>query len=341
MKKAVGSNTSVFVGTFGADFPELLYRDAETMPMHQATDAGNSRAILPNRLSYFFDFKGPSLTIDTACSASLVSFHLACQSLRTRDAEQAIVGGSSVILNNDLFVSMSAMGFLFFEGRCYSFDERAEGYGRGEGVGCIMLKLLEYVLRDGDTIRAVVRNTGSNQDGKTPGITFPSGDAQTTLIRTVYAKVGLDPSETNYVEAHGTGTQAGEPIEAAALSAVFGYGGTNAHAILEALDTFIQQEDRSLMERRIPTLAGVTGSRTAEGRKRLFVLASHDQEAGKKQARQLLEYLENRKIDENRLQSLAYTLSERRSRFTFRLGITACSSTELIASLQAEDLKPI
>ncbi|THW31619.1 polyketide synthase [Aureobasidium pullulans] len=426
MKKAVGSNTSVFVGTFGADFPELLYRDAETMPMYQVTNAGNSRAILSNRLSYFFDFKGPSVTIDTACSASLVAFHLACQSLRTGDAEQAIVGGSSVILNNDLFVSMSAMGFLSPEGRCYSFDERAEGYGRGEGVGCIMLKPLEHALRDGDTIRAVVRNTGSNQDGKTPGITFPSGDAQTTLIRNVYAKVGLDPSETDYVEAHGTGTQAGDPIEAAALSAVFGklrpegdrlrigsvksnlghlegasgiagliksvlmlenrvilpsrnferpnkripldewglevptrlepwtadgprrisvngfgYGGTNAHAILEALDTFIQQEDRLLIERRIPALAGVTCSKTAEGRKRLFVLASHDQEAGRKQARQLLEYLENRTIDEKRLQSLAYTLSERRSQFKFRLGITACSSTELIASLQAEDLKPI
>jgi acyl transferase domain-containing protein len=112
--------------------------------------------------------------------------------------------------------------FLSPEGRCYSFDDRAEGYGRGEGVGCIMLKPLEHALRDRDTIRAIVRNTGSNQDGKTPGITFPSGDAQTALIRSVYAKAGLNPSETAYVEAHGTGTQAGDPIEAGALSAVFG-----------------------------------------------------------------------------------------------------------------------
>jgi acyl transferase domain-containing protein len=121
----------------------------------------------------------------------------------------------------------------------------------------------------------------------------------------------------------------------------FGYGGTNAHAILEAADTFLQPEDRPTMERRVDSFEGVTYSKKLEGRKRLFVLASNDQEAGIKQARQLLDYLENKSIDEKRLQSLAYTLSERRSQFAFRLGLTGGSSTELIASLQAEDLKPI
>lgn len=100
----------MFVGTFGADYPELLYRDPETIPMYQATNAGNSRAIISNRLSYVFNFKGPSVTVDTACSASLVAFHIACQSLWSGDADQAIVGGSSIILNSDLLNSMSAMG---------------------------------------------------------------------------------------------------------------------------------------------------------------------------------------------------------------------------------------
>ncbi|KAF2702907.1 putative polyketide synthase [Pleomassaria siparia CBS 279.74] len=232
LTSAVGSNTAVFVGSFGADYPELLYRDAERMPMYQATNAGNSRAILSNRLSYWFDFKGPSVTIDTACSASLVAFHLACQSLRTGDADQAIVGGSSVILNSDLYISMSAMGFLSPEGRCYSFDERAQGYGRGEGVGCVLIKPLDKALRDGDGIRAIVRNTGSNQDGRTPGITFPSGEAQERLMRAVYEKAGLDPVETTYVEAHGTGTQAGDPVEAAAIAAVFGPGRSRERPLL-------------------------------------------------------------------------------------------------------------
>ena len=108
--------------------------------------------------------------------------------------------------------------FLSPDGRCYSFDDRANGYARGEGVGCILLKPLEDALQDGDTIRAVIRNTAVNQDGRTPGISFPSRDAQETLIRSVYEKVGLDPLETSYVEAHGTGTRAGDPVEAAAIS---------------------------------------------------------------------------------------------------------------------------
>ena len=114
--------------------------------------------------------------------------------------------------------------FLSPDGRCYTFDERANGYARGEGVGCLLLKPLVDALEDNDTIRAVVRGTGSNQDGKTAGITLPSGTAQEALVRDVYDAAGLDPLETEYVEAHGTGTQAGDPLEAGALSKVFGSG---------------------------------------------------------------------------------------------------------------------
>jgi acyl transferase domain-containing protein len=114
--------------------------------------------------------------------------------------------------------------FLSPDGRCYTFDERANGYARGEGVGCLILKPLHDALRDGDTIRAVIRGSGSNQDGRTSGITLPSAVSQEALIRDVYASAGLLPSETEYVEAHGTGTQAGDPLETSALSKVFGLG---------------------------------------------------------------------------------------------------------------------
>lgn len=119
---------------------------------------------------------------------------------------------------------MIAAGFLSPDGKCHSFDQKANGYGRGEGAGCVVLKRLDDALKDGDVIRAVIRNTGINQDGKTPGVTFPSVKAQEALACKVYAEAGLDPLETTYVEAHGTGTQAGDPVEASALFATFGKG---------------------------------------------------------------------------------------------------------------------
>lgn len=184
------------------------------------------------------------MTIDTACSASMVALHLACQSLRSGESNQALAGGVSVILGPDPMISMSMMRyvsrlqnllssetakltvdfrrrFMSPEGRCYSFDERAHGYARGEGVGCVILKPLCDALRDGDPIRCIIRNTGSNQDGRTPGITLPSGEAQEQLIRSVYAEAKLDPTCAMFVECHGTGTTAGDPIEASAIANVF------------------------------------------------------------------------------------------------------------------------
>ncbi|KAH8804399.1 putative polyketide synthase [Xylogone sp. PMI_703] len=216
-----GSNTSVFVGSFCADYADVLWRDAETVPMYQCTNAGHSRANTANRISYTYDLKGPSVTIDTACSASLVALHLACQSLRSGDAEQALVAGCSAILSHEGMVTMSMMRLLSPEGRCYTFDERAGGYARGDGVGAILLKPLHDALEAGDTIRAIIRGTGSNQDGKTPGITMPNGLAQEALVRSVYERVGLNPLDTSYVECHGTGTQAGDFTETSALARVF------------------------------------------------------------------------------------------------------------------------
>ncbi|KAJ5503703.1 Acyl transferase/acyl hydrolase/lysophospholipase [Penicillium fimorum] len=220
----MGTQTSCFVGSFSADYTDLLLRDPECVPMYQCTNAGQSRAMTANRLSYFFDLKGPSVTVDTACSGSLVALHLACQSLQTGDASTAIAAGVNLILSHEFMSTMSMMKFLSSDGRCHTFDEKANGYARGEAAGCLILKPLAKALHDRNKIRAVIRGTGSNQDGRTAGITLPNGAAQESLIRSVYARADLDPSETDFVEAHGTGTLAGDPVETGAIARVFGTG---------------------------------------------------------------------------------------------------------------------
>ncbi|MBE3042652.1 type I polyketide synthase [Candidatus Bathyarchaeota archaeon] len=219
-ERLVGSNTSVFVGSLSSDYKAISGEDSGlTMPMYYPTGIGGS--MLANRLSYFYDLRGPSIMIDTACSSSLGGMYLACQSLISGSSDQAIVGGSNVILDPRCWSSMSAMRFLSPDGRCFSFDHRANGYARGEGTACVMLKPLDAAIRDGNTIRAVIRHIGTNQDGKTMGITLPSKDAQESLIRRLYAEAGLKTSETSYLETHGTGTQAGDPLEAGAIASVF------------------------------------------------------------------------------------------------------------------------
>lgn len=208
------------------------------MPFYQATSSGHSRAIISNRLSYFFDLRGPSATIDTACSASLVALHLACQSLRSGESEQASWEepmwfsatkwqsawpqcGEDPLLPYKKLNQLTLGSFLSPDGRCYSFDDRANGYSRGEGAACVLLKPLKDAIRDNDPIRAVIRNTGTNQDGRTAGITLPNGAAQESLIKAVYAAANIDPGLTSFVECHGTGTAAGDPIETEALANAF------------------------------------------------------------------------------------------------------------------------
>ncbi|KAJ5170061.1 Acyl transferase/acyl hydrolase/lysophospholipase [Penicillium coprophilum] len=224
LTEIMGTKTSCFVGSFSADYTDLLLRDPECVPMYQCTNAGQSRAMTANRLSYFFDLKGPSVTVDTACSGSLVALHLACQSLQTGDASIAIAAGVNLILSHEFMSTMSMMKFLSSDGRCHTFDEKANGYARGEAAGCLILKPLAKALHDHNEIRAVIRGTGSNQDGRTAGITLPNGAAQESLIRTVYARANLDPLETDFVEAHGTGTLAGDPVETGAIARIFGTG---------------------------------------------------------------------------------------------------------------------
>ncbi|KJZ75926.1 hypothetical protein HIM_04750 [Hirsutella minnesotensis 3608] len=215
-----GSDTAVYVGSFVKDYEQICLRDPDWQPQYAAT--GNGIAIMANRISHFFNFHGPSMTIDTGCSGSLVSVHLAAQSLRSGESSLAIAAGSGMILTPNTIMPMTALNFLSPDGKCFTFDSRANGYGRGEGIGVVVLKKISDAIRDNDTIRAVIRGSSVNQDGRTPGITLPSKEAQVSNIRAVYAAAGLSFDQTAYVECHGTGTQAGDWREVKAISETLG-----------------------------------------------------------------------------------------------------------------------
>lgn len=219
-----GPGTGVFVGGFclDANHLQLSPLNRESIDSHTATSS--SMAMLANRVSYIFNLQGPSVTVDTACSSSLVATHLACQSLWNGECDVAIAGGTNVILLPETTVTMSKGKFLSVDGRCMTFDSRANGYVRGEGAGTVVLKRLSQARQDGDHIYAQVVATGINQDGRTSGITFPSGESQKALMRRVYAGAGVQPADIDYIEAHGTGTQAGDVTEATALHEVLSEG---------------------------------------------------------------------------------------------------------------------
>ena len=216
----VGQDVGSFAGCSQSEYLKLMLKDTETMPTFIET--GNQEAILSARLSYFFGLRGPCFSVDTACSSGLTAVHLACQSLRNGECKQAVVGGSHVNLLPDTLIAKSNIRLLSSEGKSFAFDDRSNGYGPGEGTAVLVLKPLRDAIRDGDPVRAVIRNTGINQDGRTQGMTMPSEEAQTVLARATYERVGLDPGETTYVEAHGTGTAVGDPIETRAIQSVLG-----------------------------------------------------------------------------------------------------------------------
>ncbi|KAG6030078.1 Type I Iterative PKS [Claviceps sp. LM458 group G5] len=213
-----GTDACVYVGSFVKDYEQICLRDPDWAPQYAAT--GNGVAIMANRISYFFNLHGPSMTIDTGCSGSLVSVHLGAQSLRNKESSiyQAIAAGAGMILTPSTMMPMTALNFLSPDGKCFTFDSRANGYGRGEGIGVVVMKRLSDAIRDNDTIRAVIRGSSVNQDGRTTGITLPSKEAQVANIKSVYANAGLDFDQTAYVECHGTGTQAGDWRELKAIS---------------------------------------------------------------------------------------------------------------------------
>ncbi|PEG38037.1 polyketide synthase [Mycolicibacterium duvalii] len=181
-------------------------------------------SIIANRVSYYFDLRGPSVTVDTACSSSLVAIHLACQSLRSGDANLALAGGVNLVLAPAVTRSLDRAQALSKSGRCHAFDARADGFVRGEGAGVAVLKRLSDAVRDGDRVLAVIRGSAVNQDGRSNGLMAPNPAAQMAVLRSAYAAAGVEPREVDYVEAHGTGTLLGDPIEARALGTVLGRG---------------------------------------------------------------------------------------------------------------------
>ncbi|KAE9379717.1 polyketide synthase [Stipitochalara longipes BDJ] len=215
-----GSNTSCYVGSFTGDYKDSLTRDNEGYG--QYSGAGVSPSLASNRISWFFDLKGPSMTLDTACSSSLTALHLACQSIKSGEAETSIAAGTNLILGPNATLLLSAAKILSPDGKCHTFDEKANGFGRGEGMSLLVLKNLDAAIRDGNTIRGIVLGTAANHDGKTLAISHPSAESQAALIRTAYKRAGISPTLTGYFEAHGTGTQTGDPLEMEAVSEVFG-----------------------------------------------------------------------------------------------------------------------
>nr|ALQ32817.1 putative polyketide synthase [Fusarium commune] len=219
IEKVAGSDTSVYMGTFNHDYRESMIRDEDDLPRFMIT--GTGAAMASNRVSHFFDLRGASMTLDTGCSTSLVALHQAVSDLRSGNSTMAIVGSSNLMLNPDMFKALGSIGVLSPDGKSFSFDSRANGYGRGEGVATVVIKRWRDAVAAGDPIRAVIRETCLNQDGKTETITSPSSNAQEQLIRKCYQSAQLDPLETQYFEAHGTGTPTGDPIELQAVAAVF------------------------------------------------------------------------------------------------------------------------
>ncbi|KAJ5516813.1 polyketide synthase/peptide synthetase [Penicillium freii] len=218
-----GSSTAVYVGLMCGDYEALLLRDLDQVPQYHAT--GIARSLISNRISYFFDWHGPSMTIDTACSSSLVAVHQAVQVLRSGSSRVAIAAGSNLILGPENYITESKLNMLSPDGRSRMWDAKANGYARGEGIASVVLKTLSAALEDGDEIECIIRETSVNQDGQTNGITLPSATAQVDLIRDTYERAGLDlldpAGRCQFFEAHGTGTPAGDPLEARAISTAF------------------------------------------------------------------------------------------------------------------------
>ncbi|MBD9357362.1 type I polyketide synthase [Methylomonas albis] len=217
-----GSNTGVFIGAFTLDHKLTQMGKMNRHLIGTHTAIGSTMTILSNRISYVLDLRGPSMSLDTACSSSLVALHLACQAIWRGECDLAMAGGVNVMTRPEYPIAMCKGGFLAPDARSKSFDASANGYGRGEGAGVVVLKRLSEALRDGDSIYALVRGTGANQDGRTNGITVPNPESQTTLIRQVCEQYAIDTNDIHYFEAHGTGTPVGDPLEANALGAALG-----------------------------------------------------------------------------------------------------------------------
>ena len=208
----------VYVGVSNGGYETLVL---ENEPQNAQMFMGNASSILSARISYYLNLSGPSLAIDTACSSSLVALHNACQNIKSGDCEMALVGGACVLSTPDFYLRATKAGMLSPTGKCRAFDDDADGFVPGEAVGTIVIKSAKKALEDNDRVYGIIKGTSVNQDGKSNGITAPSGNAQVDVISNLYKKLNIAPESISYIETHGTGTKLGDPIEMDALTRVY------------------------------------------------------------------------------------------------------------------------
>lgn len=233
-----GSQTGVFLATLTSDYSDILMRDLRRAEAYSGP--GTATCVIANRISYFLDLHGPSITLDTACSGSLVALHMACESLRAGECSLALAGGVSVNLLARSNVFFTKAGALSPDGCSRTFDERANGMIRSDGAGIVALKLLDEALAANDPIVAVIRGSAINHDGRSNGIMAPNGEAQKAVLREAYRRAGIEPAEVQYVQAHGTATRLGDPIEVRALGEVLAAGRADgARCVLGSVKTNI------------------------------------------------------------------------------------------------------
>jgi len=227
-----GSNTGVFIGMCGDDYTQAHLHSGDPEHIDAYSLTGTTFSTAAGRVSYFFGFEGPSMVIDTACSSSFTAIHYAVCSLRWGETDIAVVGGVNLILTPNNHICLSRMQALSPQGKCRTFDAKADGYVRGEGCGVVILKRLSRAKEDNNRIHAVIRGTAINQDGKSSGLTAPSAKAQEKVITKALEDAGITPDQVDYIETHGTGTSLGDPIEVEALGNVYSQGRSTGHPLL-------------------------------------------------------------------------------------------------------------
>ncbi|KAB2570584.1 Hybrid PKS-NRPS synthetase lepA [Lasiodiplodia theobromae] len=296
-----GRNIGCYVGVFGEDWLDLSAKDPQHLGMYRITGSGDFA--LSNRVSYEYDLKGPSMTIRTGCSSSLIGLHEACQAIYAGECESAVVAGTNLIITPSMTISMTEQGVLSPTGSCKSFDARADGYARGEAINAIYIKKLDDALRDGDPIRAVIRATATNCDGKTPGIANPSAESHEAMIRRAYQVAGItDISKTGFVECHGTGTAIGDPLEVTAVGNVFGGKGVLiGSVILESAESFKPRAGRE--------------SQSSSARPHLLTFSADHPDSLRESVTQIEAYYQK---DPSRLADVAHTLGARRDHLAWR-----------------------
>ncbi|NET12707.1 MAG: type I polyketide synthase, partial [Okeania sp. SIO1H6] len=230
-EKLNGTKSGVFLGISVNEYgQQALFDSATDIDVYAAT--GNALSVAAGRLSYSLGWQGPAMVVETACSSSLVGVHLACKSLRAKECNLAVAGGVYLMVSPLTTIAMSKLQALSPDGRCKTFDAAADGYGRGEGCGMVLLKRLSDAIEDGDNILALIKGSAVNQDGRSSGLTVPNAKAQQEVIRAALENAKVAPGDISYVEAHGTGTSLGDPVEVKAVTEVLRGKNTEAPALM-------------------------------------------------------------------------------------------------------------